>query len=929
MEQDLVGRRLELAILAGWLDEAAGGQGRLILVHGEAGIGKTTLARTVAADARARGFRVALCSSPEHLGAPAFWPWRRVLAALGAPELLAGSASADPSSERFARFEAVRQWLAAPSQAGGTVLVFDDAHSADEPSLRLLVHVALSLEEIPALVVLTHRDAPADHSPGFTAALDDLRRLPATRRLHLSGLDRSAVSELLGHVADEPTARQVTEITGGNPLYVVELERHLAAGGLVAAVPPTLREAIDHRVGRRSEPCAEVLRTAAVIGRTFPAGLVATALDRPALLCLEALAEAEAAGLVEAGEVPGTFRFVHILMRDAVEATLGPVALAEAHHRVAEAIEAYHGAGDAQAADLARHWDHAAVVGDRRRAAAWVERAADVAERGLAWEEAARLFDRAVDVAGARAGAEDRHRWLLGSARARLHCDQVSVALDCCLRAAQAVRHLDRGDLTAEAALVVEGRGGPAAAALRDLCEEALTAVGPEPSALRARLLGQLASACFYVDPDRLDRLSLEAMALADESGDPLAVVAACRARQMACAHPSEAIERLALAERMGVAGRALGRPTVEMWEHIWHIDSLFELGRLPEVVAEIAGLRQCVERARVPVARWHLLRIEAVTAQAQGRFEEAEELAVSARDLFAAIDDPDGARYMWLGFRNSVALHTGFDQEVVEAWEGFDPASAPPFLGDLPVFGPAMAFAGTGDHDHATALYHRLAPVEAWRPPRFLWTMLHTMRLQLAIAIGRLADVPRLLEVLGDLRGFHAAASGGTVVYAGPVELWLGVGARALGWWDQAVADLDTALSSSRTAGARGFAVQAAVELALARRARDAAGDGEEALALLSRVRTEAERMGMAPWVARIDALLPGSSSPVDPLSAREAEVAALVAEGLSNRQIADRLVIAERTAGNHVQHVLGKLGFTSRSQIAAWVSTHDRVAE
>jgi DNA-binding NarL/FixJ family response regulator len=126
--------------------------------------------------------------------------------------------------------------------------------------------------------------------------------------------------------------------------------------------------------------------------------------------------------------------------------------------------------------------------------------------------------------------------------------------------------------------------------------------------------------------------------------------------------------------------------------------------------------------------------------------------------------------------------------------------------------------------------------------------------------------------------------------------------------------------LSICLTVGARGFAVQAAVELAEARRARGADGDVEGATALLARTRPEAETLGMVPWIVRIDALVPSLSPPDGPLSARESEVAALVAEGLSNRQIAARLYLSERTAQNHVQHILTKLGFSSRAQIASW---------
>lgn len=95
-------------------------------------------------------------------GAPPFWPWRQALAALDGPDLPGGSTGADPASERFARFEAVQHWLAARSRSSAIALVFDDAHAADEPSLRLLAHVVASLEEMSALVVITHRDTPAD-----------------------------------------------------------------------------------------------------------------------------------------------------------------------------------------------------------------------------------------------------------------------------------------------------------------------------------------------------------------------------------------------------------------------------------------------------------------------------------------------------------------------------------------------------------------------------------------------------------------------------------------------------------------------------------------------------------------------------------------------------------------------------------------------
>ena len=228
----------------------------------------------------------------------------------------------------------------------------------------------------------------------------------------------------------------------------------------------------------------------AVIGRTFAAGRVATATGRAAALCLQDLDEAVAAGLVEPSGTPGEFRFVHALVRDAVEATLGTADLPAMHRRVAEAIETYDGTGDDLAADLARHWDAASALGGREMAATWCERAAVVADRQLAWEEAARLFERAMELTGPAGDPLDEHRRAIGAARARLHCDELMVAVKRCLHAADAARRAGRPDLMAEAVLVPEGRSVPPE--LLGPANEALAALPADDHSRRARLHGLL-----------------------------------------------------------------------------------------------------------------------------------------------------------------------------------------------------------------------------------------------------------------------------------------------------------------------------------------------------------------------------------------------------------------------------------------------------
>jgi DNA-binding NarL/FixJ family response regulator len=429
----------------------------------------------------------------------------------------------------------------------------------------------------------------------------------------------------------------------------------------------------------------------------------------------------------------------------------------------------------------------------------------------------------------------------------------------------------------------------------------------------------------FYLDASRVEPLSRAAAEAAARAADPLATVAAVRARQLACAGPGGSHEQLQLAARIGAVGEELQRPTVAVWEPIWRIDARLGRGEVPEAVAELPLLRQRVAACGLPIYRWHEERVEALLGQATGRFTDAIAHAEVAHDLFASLEDSLGARAMHYGFLVAVELHTGPSAEVAEGFSQIDFDQAPGFVGDLPMLGRALSWLGVGDDDEATRAYDRLAPPALWQPPGFLWMLLHTFRLQVAIGIGRLADLPPLLEVLEGHRGQHAVAGGGSISYNGCAELWLGVGAAALERWDDAVTDLQAALATAEGAGTRAFAVHAAAELADALVARDGPGDAAEAAALVARHRPTAAALGMRPWLERLDATAaratPSPARSASPLSPREEEVAALVADGLTNRQIAERLYVSERTAQNHVQHILTKLGLANRTQVATWV--------
>jgi hypothetical protein len=649
----MVGRDAELTALVGWLDEARAGSARVVLLGGEPGIGKTRLADELSSIAGEAGVTVAWGRGTEQDGAPPFWPWRQVLERLDRSDVLDAGPGTEPEVERFARFAQVSGVLDSAAASGGLLVVLDDVHQVDVASLRLLVHVAGSIGG-GVLLLATHRSSPADYAVGFAAAADDLHRLALTRRLELAGLARDAIAELLGLRRDDPVVAMVTERAGGNPLLVCELGRHVHAGHDLSSVPPSVRAAVRARLAARSSACTRTLAVASVVGREFDAGLVATVTGEAAIAVLEAIDEAVNAGLVEPVDRPGRYRFVHALVRDAVEASQGAAALPVAHRRVAEAIEAYDGSGDDVLPELARHWSAAAALGDRAVAAAWCERAAAAADRRTAWEEAARLYDRAAELTGSDTEPDARYRRLLGAARARLHCDEIQAAVERSLDAAEVARRLGRPDLLAETCLIAEGRAGNVEllTELHALAEEALAALEPGDHALRARLLGQLATTAFYVDPAAVELRSREALTEADSAGDPLAVVSATRARQMCLIEPHHARARLELAARMGANGRALGRPTITQWESIWRIDALLELGQIHDARRELAELRRRVAAVGLPMSRWHLARAEAMLAQIAGRFAEAIVWSEQARDLFALLEDERGAEAIHLTVR-------------------------------------------------------------------------------------------------------------------------------------------------------------------------------------------------------------------------------------------------------------------------------------
>ena len=381
-----MGREAELAELHHGLDEALAGRGVLFLLVGEPGIGKTRLAEEVVRRARSRGACVLVGRCWEAGGAPAFWPWVQSLRsyveqsepdALRA-QLAAGAADVaqimpelrelfpdlpEPSMEaegaRFRLFDATVRFLKSAAAVRPLVLVLDDLHAADEPSLLLLRFIAGEVGGSRMLIVGTYRNVDPTVRDPLASTLAELAREQVTRRIALGGLTEADVARFVeldaGAIPVPGLIAALHAETEGNPLFLGEVVRLLAAEGRLAdvdtrtlwtlGIPQGVREVIGRRLGRLSAECIRVLTLASVLGRDFGLDALSTLSELPGNELLDALDEAVAARVVTAApEAHGRLRFAHALIRETLYDGLTTPRRVQLHRRAGEALEAFYGA---------------------------------------------------------------------------------------------------------------------------------------------------------------------------------------------------------------------------------------------------------------------------------------------------------------------------------------------------------------------------------------------------------------------------------------------------------------------------------------------------------------------------------------------------------------------------------------------------------
>jgi DNA-binding winged helix-turn-helix (wHTH) protein len=905
-DEPFVGRAAALAALRDAVAAARGGDGRVVLLCGEPGIGKSRTAERGAEEALRLGFRVLAGRCPEAEGTPGYWPWVRPLRALLGvegelqraragdvaalaqllPELGREPVARGGDLHRFRVFDAVADWLARSARAAPLWLAIDDLQWADPASLELFGWLARELRGAAVLLVGTVRDEAAPPDSPLARTLAELARLDHAARIDLAGFCDDEVADYLrGSTGQAPPelVRALRERTDGNPFFLRETVRLLAADGAVAdadsldawrsRLPPAARDVVRSRLAALPAATQALLQVAATIGRDFGLAAWAAAAGRPREEFLAQVDRAVAARVIL--PVPGAAgraRFSHALVRDALLDELPPGERAALHERVARALLALHGDDPgAPAAEIARHLCAAAARGCGQEASRWSRRAArEAASRG-AYEEAALHGARALEALAYAGGAraDERLEILLEQGDAQLRSGDAARTRETFAAAAAQARELGRAEDFVHAAI---GYGGSALwgnrpdASERALLEEAETlladdavAMLPDDAvALRAMLAARLVATRAVwgaLGPER--PASAAALALARRSGDLEAISEALHARHFVLQGPDHLDLREALAEEILAIGATLGR-----LDRTFAIRETLAADRLVRgdragFLAALSDAQQAALASHHPAFRWLAESAAAGAALVEGRLADAERALQEASEHGRRARSPQ-ALPLALGHTLALRRAQGRLGEIRPVYEGV--ARQLDWIGPFPRVALAMVYCETGSVDRAREVTGALAPGLAALERRADWLVSMAELAFVAAAAGDHALASVLHGLLAPYAGRHAVYPG-AFLYAGPVSHALAALAALLGRGDEARTRFEDALAECEGVGAAPARARAACDLGALLAGSPRPAERARGRELVEAARRAAESLGMPPLARRAAELLGAST--------------------------------------------------------------------
>jgi DNA-binding CsgD family transcriptional regulator len=953
----LLNREHELSQLCRALDGALCGRGQVVLIAGEAGIGKTTLAQVFAARAGTRGARVLWGRSGGREGSPPYWPWAealrafaeeassdtvRTLFAPGAPYLsfvlpelrqsrLFDRASVpDDRSVRFRVADAVRALFQRAVRRRSILLVLEDLHWADQGSLFLLEFIAQEISATSLLVLATYRDSEV--TPQLVRALGELARLGA-QRIALKGLTLEGTSQLMASVARRrPTAamvRQVFARTDGNPFFVTEIARLDSSD--TAAIPDNVRIAISRSLKRLSTRTNDAFVVAAVIGREFDFPLLRSALPQlgeEALL--RALEEGLKALLVEPLPSRGGewYQFRHALIRDALYESISPSRRARFHATIAQALETLVGERvEDRAAELARHSACAGVLVSQTMLAKYSCMAAERLLAVHAFEEAAVHFERAWQVRKVLPFDVAAAATLVG-----LGCAQAATAArwnrqQQWITLRRAIEYyLQAGDVSRAIAVAtdphISAEGATEVAAtirqLRDLT--------PRGSLDEGRLLARLGAAEYFETGDYRVAQAAFAQALEISAAER---DAGLELRTLAYASSVDHfdlrwLEVLAKSRRIRELARCVDDPRSETYARYRAAFALMQTGHEDEGTLESDANLALAEQLKDHGLLADALYVKSTLAQLKGEWHEARAhsdraLALSAHQI------------PFLQTRLLLECETGRQKAGHAYLERL--LAAERRAGPWPLAGAVTAVVlsqigclWNDSTSHDAALRVSRAVLERRPAIPMAQAAARVSRALVAIYRSKRDECEEQLEFLERFTGINMMPFLLT-------DRLLGSLAHCAGQTRRALVHFENAIAFCRKNGFRPELAWTLYDYAKALLDTGTRHDREKAATLLHEGHDLSSQLGMRTLVAAIAAFrqrygLRLARKPVG-LTNRELEILGLLSLGRTNKEIADALCISSNTVAVHVARVLSKTGSSNRTEAASYAVRHHLTGE
>jgi class 3 adenylate cyclase len=889
-----VGREKEMDELRAGLEDALSGRGRLMMLVGEPGIGKTRTSEEFATYARLRNVQVLWGRCYEGEGAPAYWPWVQIIRSYvhdKEPKELAsemGPGAADiaqvvsevkerlpglpappqlePDQARFRLFDSITTFLKNASKGAPLMVVLDDMHWADKPSLLLLQFLAKELRGSRLLVLGTYRDVELRRQHPLAQTLGELNRENLSQRVLLRGLTENDVKRFVevtaGTTPSEALVQAVYKETEGNPFFVNEIVRLLVADGRLekaegvkdwsVTIPQSVREVVGRRLDHLSDECNKVLTIGAVIGREFGIKLLEKVAEVKGDRLLEALEEAMAARVIaELPRATDQYWFSHALIRETLYEELSTTRRVRLHRQIGEALEELDAEGNLP--QLAYHFAEAAPGGDVEKALDYATRAAERAMSQLAYEEAAGHYERALQVVESREPLDERAvaELQIALAEALSKAADLEKALDVAEAAFERAKKLGEPSLLARAALAYGDASFFAARSqprTPEFLKVALAAQSEDAERFRALILAMMPRASALTESAETKvAWAREAIEIANKIGDRAVKAAALDGMHWALWGPKTVEERLEVATELLALALETGDKGGTVIAYTWRITDLIELGDMAAAYEDIEAFQALADELRQPTYHHWVSWWRAMRPLLEGRLTEAEPLIFQSFAQGQRAQAQGGATVFGVQLLD-LRWKQGRMSELEPAVRGLVEQQT-----EIPAWRCALALvlAETGQFQLAQDEVDRLAETGFDLPVDLNWLG----------AIAVLGDACAVIEseqhaqALFDLLSPYAercVVTGAAITSLGPASRQLGSLAALIGRWDEAERYFQHSIEMNTRMGARPWVAVTQYWYAWMLARRDGQGDRAKALGLLTEALDAAQEMGMQMVIKR-----------------------------------------------------------------------------